>query len=151
MISVYTKEVIVVIADKIREARIGKKYTQEQAAEELKVSRQTVSNWENGKTLTDIVSVIRMSELYKVSLDELIKGDKMMMEKIEKDTFAIQREKKIIRFAWISIALGIIMLVIGNVFDGNPVIDFIEGALPWMLLALTILFEILYLNKEDRK
>ena len=43
------------------------------------------------------------------------------------------------------------MLVIGNVFDGNPVIDFIEGALPWMLLALTILFEILYLNKEDRK
>lgn len=110
-----------------------------------------VSNWENGKTLPDIVSVIRMSELYKVSLDELIKGDKMMMEKIEKDTFAIQREKKIIRFAWISIALGIIMLVIGNVFDGNPVIDFIEGALPWMLLALTILFEILYLNKEDRK
>ena len=78
------------IADKIREARIGKKYTQEQAAEELKVSRQTVSNWENGKTLPDIVSVIRMSELYKVSLDELIKGDKMMMEKIEKDTFAIQ-------------------------------------------------------------
>ena len=37
------------IAEKIKNARIQKGYTQEQVAEELLVSRQTVSNWENGK------------------------------------------------------------------------------------------------------
>ena len=66
------------IADKIRSARIKKEYTQEQAAEKLLVSRQTISNWENGKSLPDVISIIRMSELYEVSLDELLKGDKVL-------------------------------------------------------------------------
>lgn len=39
------------IGEKIRNARKEKEYTQEQAAENLKVSRQTISNWENGKSL----------------------------------------------------------------------------------------------------
>ena len=61
------------IADQIKNARIQKEYTQEQAAENLFVSRQTISNWENGKSLPDILSIIRMSELYELSLDELMK------------------------------------------------------------------------------
>lgn len=61
------------IADKIKNARTIKKLTQEQVAEDLNVSRQTISNWENGKSLPDIVSIIRMSELYDLSLDELLK------------------------------------------------------------------------------
>ena len=51
------------IADQIKSARIQKEYTQEQSAENLMVSRQTISNWENGKSLPDIVSIIRMSDL----------------------------------------------------------------------------------------
>ena len=47
--------------------------TQEQAAAQLGVSRQTVSNWETEKSYPDIQSVIRMSELYGVSLDLLLK------------------------------------------------------------------------------
>ena len=42
------------IADKIKNARTIKKLTQEQVAEDLNVSRQTISNWENGKSLPDI-------------------------------------------------------------------------------------------------
>ena len=66
------------IEDKIKNARIQKGYTQEQVAENLLVSRQTISNWENGKSLPDIISIIRMSELYELSLDELMKGDKAL-------------------------------------------------------------------------
>ena len=36
--------------------------------------RQTVSNWENGRSYPDIGSVVKMSELYSVSLDKLLKG-----------------------------------------------------------------------------
>lgn len=48
----------------------GLPFLKGQVAESLLVSRQTISNWENGKSLPDIVSVIRMSELYNVSLDD---------------------------------------------------------------------------------
>lgn len=138
------------IADKIRNARMERDYTQEQVAEHLLVSRQTISNWENGKSLPDIISIIRMSELYGVSIDELLKGDKVLMEKIERDAMAVKSEKKIIKFAWGSIVLGTVMLVLGNLFRGNPFIDFINGALPWVLLGLMFLFAILYLNKEEK-
>lgn len=139
------------IADKIKSARIQKEYTQEQSAENLMISRQTISNWENGKSLPDIVSIIRMSDLYDVSLDELLKGDKVLMEKIEKDAMAVKAEKKIIKFAWISIVLGVIVIILGNIFEDNPVIDFINGALPWILLGLMLLFAMLYLNKEENR
>ena len=43
------------------------------------------------------------------------------------------------------------MIILGNVFDDNPFIDFISAALPWVLLGLMVLFAILYLNKENDK
>ena len=66
------------IGSKIKAARIEKKLTQEQIAELLGVSRQTISNWENGKSYPDIISVIKMSECYDVSLDYLLKGEQKM-------------------------------------------------------------------------
>ena len=61
------------IGAKIKEARTRTGLTQEQAAEALGVSRKTISNWENEKTYPDIVSVVKMSDLYAVSLDRLLK------------------------------------------------------------------------------
>ena len=139
------------IGDKIKNAREENKLTQTQASESLMVSRQTISNWENGKSLPDILSVIRMSELYQISLDELLKGDKAMMDKIEKDIEIRKTEKKIIKYAWISILVGVIILILDNVFEGNPIIEFLGGATPWILLALTFLFWILSLNKQNTK
>ena len=129
------------IGDKIKNAREENKLTQTQASESLMVSRQTISNWENGKSLPDILSVIRMSELYQISLDELLKGDKAMMDKIEKDIEISKTEKKIIKYAWISILVGVIILILDNAFEGNPIIEFLGGATPW----------ILSLNKQNTK
>ena len=66
------------IGSKIKKSRIDAKLTQEQAAETLGISRQTISNWENEKSYPDIVSVLKMSDLYGVSLDYLLKGDSPM-------------------------------------------------------------------------
>lgn len=139
------------IGDTIKNAREANKLTQIQASESLMVSRQTISNWENGKSLPDILNVIRMSELYKISLDELLKGDKAMIEKIEKDAEISKTEKKIIKWAWIFILIGAVILILGNVFEGNPVMDFLSGATPWILLGLTFLFWILSLSKQNTK
>ena len=48
------------IGRKLKEARLGAKLTQEQVAERLFVSRQTISNWENEKSYPDVVSVIKI-------------------------------------------------------------------------------------------
>lgn len=138
------------VADKIKNARIQKGYTQEQVAENLLVSRQTISNWENGKSLPDIMSIIKMSELYELSLDEMMKGDKALLKKVERDVGAVKAEKKLIKFAWISIVIAIILMILGEIIEGNPFIDFMNGALPWILLGLMFLFAILYLNKEEK-
>lgn len=139
------------IRNKIKGARTQIGLTQEEAAEALKVSRQTISNWENGKSLPDIMSVIRMSELYQISLDELLKGDHAMMNKIERDTKLVKTEKKIILFTWISVVIGIIILTFDNIFEGNPIIEFLSGATPWILLGLSLLFSILLLDKQEEE
>ena len=139
------------IGDKIKNAREENKLTQTQASESLMVSRQTISNWENGKSLPDILSVIRMSELYKISLDELLKGDKAMIEKFEKDAEISKLEKRIIKYAWICFLVGAVIFALGSVFEGNSVIEFLNGAIPWILLGLTFLFWILSLNKQNKK
>lgn len=61
------------IGKKLQEARTKANLTQEQVAEALAVSRQTISNWENEKTYPDIKSVVVLSDLYNISLDNLLK------------------------------------------------------------------------------
>lgn len=59
--------------------------SQEELAERVFVTRQSVSNWENGKTYPDLQSLLRLSNLFGLSLDELIKGDiETMKEEINK-------------------------------------------------------------------
>ena len=56
------------IEKKLKDIREKAGLTQEQLAEAIMVSRQTISNWENGKSLPDIISIIKLSELYKSAL-----------------------------------------------------------------------------------
>lgn len=63
------------IGDRIQRARVQAGLTQDQAAERLKVSRQTISNWENDKTLPDVAMAREIGQVYGVGLDELISGN----------------------------------------------------------------------------
>ena len=57
------------IGSKLRQARQRTGMTQEQVAREIHVSRQTISNWETGKSLPDVLSVIALSDLYLMSTE----------------------------------------------------------------------------------
>ncbi|EJN93441.1 helix-turn-helix domain-containing protein [Streptococcus ratti] len=50
-------------------------YSQETLAEKVGVSRQTLSKWELGESLPDIVASSRLAEIFDISLDELVNGD----------------------------------------------------------------------------
>lgn len=63
------------IGKRIREYRKIYNFSQEQLADKIFVSRQTISNWENDKTYPDIQIIISLAILFNVSLDELIRED----------------------------------------------------------------------------
>lgn len=91
--------------------------TQEQVAEKIMVTRQTISNWETGKSLPDIISIMNLSGLYQISIDELLKEDKRMKEKLEKDANAAQGNKRfILTTAMILIVAAIIYSI--SIFAG---------------------------------
>jgi len=62
------------IGERLVELRIKHNMTQEEFAERLDVSRQAVSKWELDKTLPDVNKILKMSELFQVSVDYLLKG-----------------------------------------------------------------------------
>ena len=84
------------IGKKLKEARQICGLTQESVAEELNVSRQTISNWETEKFYPDILYVLQLSDLYQVSLDELLKGDEHMIQHLENSTNTVKSNRKIL-------------------------------------------------------
>ena len=100
------------IRKKLKNARIEAGLTQEKAAEKIDVSRQTISNWENEKSYPDIVSVIALSDLYSVSLDELLKGNQKMAEHLEESTNVVKSNKKLTGAILLNIILMILLIAL---------------------------------------
>ena len=100
------------IGKKLKNARIEAGLTQEKAAEKIDVSRQTISNWENEKSYPDIISVIALSDLYSVSLDELLKGDQKMAEYLEESTNILKSNKKLAGAILLNIILMILLIAL---------------------------------------
>lgn len=76
---------------KLKELRTQMGFTQEQLAEKLCVSRQAVTKWESDKGMPDIQNLQMISELFNISLDELVKGtahvgDVVLREKLNLTT-----------------------------------------------------------------
>ncbi|EDP69096.1 possible transcriptional regulator [Carnobacterium sp. AT7] len=90
---------------RLKQRRNTLKMTQEEVAEKIHVSRQTISNWENGRNLPDINSLILISEIYAISLDKLMKGDPKMVKKLDEK---IKRGKF---FYFLVIVIGVIVLL----------------------------------------
>ncbi len=73
------------LAKQIKKYRNELSITQEDLADRIYVSRQTISNWENDKNYPDVKSLLLLSSTFNVSLDQLIKGDiTMIKETVEK-------------------------------------------------------------------
>lgn len=76
------------IGNRIKDIRQKYNLTQEKLASDLAVSRQAVSKWESGQAIPDAENLMYISDLYDVSLDELIKGDERVVQKIAADSGA---------------------------------------------------------------
>lgn len=97
------------IGEKLKEARLKKNMTQEEVAEKIFVSRQSISNWENNKTYPDIGNVIALSDLYEISLDELLKGSDNFMKHLEESTDLVKSNKKLIGIIILALIIVVAM------------------------------------------
>ncbi len=70
------------LGKQIKKYRQENELSQEELADRIYVSRQTISNWENDKNYPDVNSLLLLSEVFQISLDELIKGDIDRMKEI---------------------------------------------------------------------
>lgn len=72
------------IGEKLKENRTAAGLSQEALSERIGVSRQTISSWENDRSYPDIGSILKLSDLYSLSLDELLKEDEGMRKHVER-------------------------------------------------------------------
>lgn len=122
------------IGKQIRKYRSEAGLSQEMLAEKIYVSRQTISNWENDKNYPDINSLLRLSEIFHVSIDILIKGDvEKMKEKIrQEDRQKFETDSKIYT-----------MLFAVLIFTPIPLVHYLDyaGIAIWLaLLGITMWF-----------
>ncbi|MBD5097346.1 MAG: helix-turn-helix transcriptional regulator [Lachnospiraceae bacterium] len=122
------------VSSQIRKYRSNMGISQEELAEKIYVSRQTVSNWETGKNYPDIHSLLLLSSLFDVSLDQLIKGDVVIMKKEIKE-MEIKKFDKYGRIFTVLLFLTVITAV--------PLAAWLKwyALIPWgMLFTITMYF-----------
>ena len=131
------------IGKRIKELRGGKGWNQEEFAEKVFVSRQTVSSWENDKSYPDIKSLLLMSELFGITLDELVKGDlKTMKKEINKDA--------VNRFNRLSYIYGIGLLI--ALVTPYPLFFYLgwAGLAIWFLYMIPLIIFAFYIEKMKK-
>lgn len=132
------------IATMIKKARQDKGLTQEAAAEALGVSRQTISNWETGRTYPDILSVIRMSDLYAVSLDRLLKEEDSVKQTyrdyLEESTNTVKSNERRMKLTLVLVTLGVWALSVIVFWLVHSGVDAVGYGLTVTWLVLPVLF-----------
>lgn len=73
------------LGETIYKLRTEKNLSQGDLAEKLEVSRQSVSKWENNSAIPDLEKIVKLSEVFEVTLDELVKGE-IRLENVPKET-----------------------------------------------------------------
>ena len=120
------------IGQKLKEKRTALGLSQEQLAEQLGITRQTIANWEKGKTYPDIASILKLSDLYGLSVDELLRDDGALRKRIE------QRRENIKRYCSWTHDLGMLLMVVAItlIFFDKPTGAIILAALGFFIFCI---------------
>lgn len=115
--------------EQIKSIREQHKLTQEELSQKLNISRQAVSNWENNRNLPDIEMLITITQVFHISLDQLILGGNNMnnmAEKLIKDGSETRRA----RLNTISACIGTALFIIGAACLGikSASVEYLDSA-----------------------
>ena len=123
---------------KIIEMRKNKKLSQEQLAEKLNVSRQTISNWENGKFYPDIDALVKISKCFNISLDDLLSYDDKVLDYLKDSTDVVKSNKKLLYAIILNILVIILFVIVG--FTTNKSVETIVVVFSVSIISFSYLF-----------
>lgn len=140
-------------ANKIKQYRGHNDWTQQEVATKLGVSRKTISSWETGRSYPDIFMLVQLSDLYQVSLDDLLREDHEMIHNYKEEHDALAKRNRSFTASYL-INIVTSLYFLWRVLLGNEIISqlpplgrFICGAIIGLLS-----FNVYYLlNRADWK
>lgn len=132
------------LSKQIKKYRLEANLSQDDLAEKIFVSRQTISNWENDKSYPDVNSLLLISEVFQISLDNLIKGDveRMRKEIDEQERLRFRKDSIISTILLLAVILSTVPLAMLFGWNGIAISVF---------LAITTLFYGLRVARYERK
>lgn len=141
------------LGEKLLKLRKLKGLSQEEAADKLNVTRQTISKWETNQSTPDFDKLIPICKLYEVSTDELLTGNKKGLDVAKEDTKLIRKKHAIgigigvllyfISVAWIMIAIPVIEL--------DPIVSSAIFLIICGIATFVIIYSCMVYKKEDKK
>lgn len=82
------------ISIQLKNARISTGFSQNEIATILHVTRQSISKWENGRGYPDLDNLIMLSEIYKISIDDLLKENSELKKQIDANDTEIRIKRE---------------------------------------------------------
>ena len=140
----YEKREKMQLGKHIKQLRHEKSLSQEKLAEMVYVSRQTISNWENDKSYPDINSLVLLSQVLDVTIDQLIKEDiEMMEEQINQDDIR--------KFGYLSNIFAVMMLI--TIITPIPLVHYLSylGLGIWLLIFAATFYISILAEKEKKR
>lgn len=130
------------IGEKLRQARLMAKLTQESVAEMAGVSRQTISNWENGRSLPDIASIIILSDAYDLTLDSLLKGDNEIMKHLKESTNVTKSNRHLAISLILAGIFGVAIILMRVFLPFLPITDLIPNVIAMLVVAVGVIIAV---------
>ncbi|MGO3469226.1 MAG: helix-turn-helix domain-containing protein [Weissella hellenica] len=103
------------LGTKIKVQREKKNWSQQELADQIHISRQSISKWEQNKAIPSITNIVMMSNLFNISLDELMKDDEILVNKMD----AQMKIARSLRNIMISVLIAFVLFIIIASFHVN--------------------------------
>ena len=132
------------MSKQIKKYRLKLHLSQEELADKIFVTRQTISNWENGKNYPDINSIVLLSTLFGISLDILVKGDLEEMKECIKNEDIQKLQKDGIIFSILLVATVVSVVPLFLMVDGYI------GIVAWVILFGISMYYALRIEKQKK-
>ncbi len=130
------------LGNRIKTEREKINMSQDDLAQKMNISRQAISKWETGSSYPDIEKILKLSEIFSLSLDELVKGDKDFQKNLIKEGKTNMSGLSIL--GYVLIALGVITCIWGggqfpvSLMDKN-FMSFLVGGLFLVTIGIAVI------------
>ncbi len=137
-----------IFADKLITLRKKAGWSQEELAEKLNVTRQSVSKWEGAQSVPDIDKILQLSRLFGVTTDYLLKDEQAEPEYTEDDTSPLPRRKALTAACWLVVVAIFLWYTFGPNGNGQPQYSWFIWAIAGVLYAALVIAVKAFMKKN---